>query len=219
MPMRKLMLISLLFTQLAVLAQDPEFPDTRNKKEGFIRVQDKTIRADLASFAMAGLDESAGKLPLRSLTLKNIGKDSVVFEGSGIFVKIKSGPFDPSKHKLGYYTNQDNQKKYLTKIDSRPFYGDYGKVPKTRIDQLTVLFGADTVVIPREAYADLFNPIFSYNEGGVEKYINNVYLSADGKRVYVYMLKREMGGSYEVTWVFQDGKYLRRVVDFGFLKN
>jgi len=33
------------------------------------------------------------------------------------------------------------------------------------------------------------------------------------------MLKREAGGSYEVTWVIQNGKYLRRVVDFGFLKN
>lgn len=217
--MRRLFLLPALFISLVSLAQEPEFPDTRTKKEGFARVQDKSIRADLASFAMAGLDESAGKLPLRSLQLKALGKDSVAFEGNGIFVKIKSGVFDPSKHKFRYYTNQDNQKKYLTKIDGKPFYGDYGKMPATTIESVTVLFNADTVHIPKVAYADLFNPIFSYNEGGVEKYINNVYLSADGKRVYIYMLKRELGGSYEVTWVIQDGKYLRRVVDFGFLKN
>jgi hypothetical protein len=45
-----------------------------------------------------------------------------------------------------------------------------------------------------------------------------VYRSADGKRIYIYMLKRETGGSYEVTWVIQDKKYLRRIIDFGFLK-
>jgi hypothetical protein len=82
-----------------------------------------------------------------------------------------------------------------------------------------VITGADTLNLPKEAFTDLYNPIFSYTENGVQKYINNVYLSADGRNVYIYMLKREAGGSYEVTWVIQDGKYIRRVVDFGFLKN
>jgi hypothetical protein len=217
--MHKILLFAGLLMSVAAIAQDPEFPDTRNKRESFTRVQDKAIRSDLASFAMAGLDESAGKQPLRSLKLTGLGKDSIEFGGTGMEVKIKAGTFDPSKHKLGFYTNQDNNKKYLTRIDSRPFYGDYGKVPVTTIDNITVLFGTDTVAIPKEAYADLYNPIFSYNENGVEKYINNVFLSADGRTVYIYMLKREFGGSYEVTWVIQDGKYLRRVVDFGFLKN
>ena len=204
---------------ITTLAQEPEFPDTRNKRESFTRVQDKAIRADLASFAMAGLDESAGKQPLRSLKLTGVGKDSIAFEGNGIQVRVKAGTFDATKHKLGYYTNQETEKKYLTRIDGKPFYGDYGSMPKTTIDKITVLFGADTIGIPKEAYADLYNPIFSYNENGVEKYINNVFLSADGRTVYIYMLKREFGGSYEVTWVIQEGKYLRRVVDFGFLRN
>ncbi len=201
------------------MAQDPAFPDVRNKRESFTKIQDKSVRADIASFAMAGLDESAGKHPLRKLELKAIGNDSIAFEGNGITVKIKSGFFDATKYKLGYYTNTETGKKYLTKINGKPFYGDYGTIPKTTIASITVLFGADTVTIPAEAYADLYNPIFSYNENGVQKYINNVFLSADGKKVYIYMLKREAGGSYEVTWVLQDGKYVRRVVDFGFLKN
>ncbi len=52
----------------------------------------------------------------------------------------------------------------------------------------------------------------------MEKSHNSVLVSADGRKIYIYMLKRESGGSYEVTWVIQDKKYLRRVVDFGFLK-
>ncbi len=217
--MRNVLLAAALIISSICVAQEPEFPDTRNKREGFSRVQDKAIRADLASFAMAGLDESAGKLPLRTVALKGVGRDFIAFEGNGIKVRIQAGDFDESKHKLGYYTNQDTKKKYLTRIDGKPFYGDYGRMPETTIETVTVLFGTDTVAIPREAYADLYNPIFSYDENGVQKYINNVFLSADSRTVYIYMLKREAGGSYEVTWVIQDGKYARRVVDFGFLRN
>lgn len=217
--MQRILLFAGLLLSISAIAQEPEFPDTRNKREGFSRLQDKAIRSDLASFAMAGLDESAGKQPLRSLKLVGVGKDSIAFEGNNLSIKIKAGVFDPSKHKLGYYTNQETEKKYLTKIDSRPFFGDYGKVPNTTIESVTVLSGTDTIAIPKEAYADLYNPIFSYKENGVEKYINNVFLSADGRTIYIYMLKREFGGSYEVTWVIQNGTYLRRVVDFGFLRN
>lgn len=76
----------------------------------------------------------------------------------------------------------------------------------------------DTVAIPPSAYFDLYNPIFAFYDKGVQKSQDKVYLSNDGRRVYVYLLKQEAGGSYEVTWVIQDKKYIRRVVDFGFLK-
>jgi hypothetical protein len=217
--MRTFLLTIGLLISFFSFAQDPEFPDLRSKKDMFMKIPDKAIRSDISSFAMAGLDESAGKQPLRSLSLKGVGYDSIAFEGNGLQVKIKAGVFDASKHKLTYYTNSDNNRKYLTKIDNKAYFGNYGKVPETTIESVTVIAGADTLNIPKEAYADLYNPIFSYTENGVQKYINNVYLSADGKNVYIYMLKREAGGSYEVTWVIQDGKYTRRVVDFGFLKN
>jgi hypothetical protein len=90
------------------------------------------------------------------------------------------------------------------------------KAPKTTIENVTVVIDQDTVPIPATAFYDLYNPIFTVDEGGVQKSNNKVYLSADGRKVYVYMLKQEAGGSYEVTWVIQDKKYLRRVVDFGF---
>jgi hypothetical protein len=217
--MRTVLLTAGLFISAFCVAQDPEFPDIRSKKDMFIKIQDKAVRSDISCFSMAGLDEGVGKQPLRSLSLKGVGNDSIEFEGNGLLVKIRAGVFDASKHKLTYYTNTDNNKKYLTKIDNKPYFGDYGKLPNTTIESVTVLHGSDTIAIPKEAYADLYNPIFSYEENGVQKYINNVYLSADGRNVYIYMLKREAGGSYEVTWVIQDGKFTRRVVDFGFLRN
>lgn len=212
-------MFSVLLIGNVLLAQDPDFLDTRSKREAFARIQEKDIRRDISCFAMAGLDEGVGKQPLRSLKMIGFSSDSMAFEGNNISVKIKAGTFDASKHKLNYFTNSETNKKYLTRIDGRPYYGDYGRMPNTTVESVTVLFGADTVAVPKEAYSDIYNPIFSYTENGVEKYINNVYLSADGRIVYIYMLKREQGGSYEVTWVIQDGKYVRRVVDFGFLRN
>lgn len=91
-------------------------------------------------------------------------------------------------------------------------------MPKTQIANVTVIIDRDTIAIPPAAYTDLYNPIFSFYDKGVQKSQDKVYLSNDGRKVYVYLLKQEVGGSYEVTWIIQDKKYLRRVVDFGFLK-
>lgn len=194
-------------------AQNDDYPDYRSKKDIFTRIVEKDIRGDIASYSMGGIDESIGKNPLKTVPITSMGSNFISFANDDIHVTIAGGVFDPSKHKLGYY-----DEKYLVKIDNKPYFGNYGKVPNTTIQNVTVVIDADTVSIPATAYLDLYNPIFSVTEGGVQKSNNKVYLSADGHKVYVYMLKQEAGGSYEVTWVIQDKKYLRRVVDFGFLK-
>jgi len=196
-----------------VLAQTFDHPDYRSKRELFTRIIEKDIRSDVASFSMGGIEESVGKPPLRSLSVSNAGSNFIAFQGDNISVEIKAGIFNPAKHRLGFY-----DEKYLVKIDNKGYFGDYGKLPRTTIEQVTLIINRDTVNVPQVALYDLYNPIFSYKEKGQEKSNNNVFISADGKRTYVYMLKREAGGSYEVTWIFQDGKYLKRVVDFGFLK-
>jgi hypothetical protein len=195
------------------IAQSGDYPDYRSKKELFSRIIEKDIRSDIASFSMAGIDESVGKLPLKSLPITGFGTDYITFAGNNVQVKVSSAPFDKTKHKLGFY-----EEKYLVKIDNKPYFGDYGKVPRTTIENVMVVIDRDTVAIPPAAYNDLHNPIFSFYDKGVQKTQNKVYLSNDGHKIYVYMLKREEGGSYEVTWVIQDKKYVRRVVDFGFLK-
>jgi hypothetical protein len=209
--MRIVFTLSIVLSTLVATAQD--YPDYRSKKEIFPRIVEKDIRSDVASFSMGGIEESVGKLPLKSIPVVKSGPDFISFANENLQATIKGGVFDKTKHKLSFY-----EEKYLVKIDNKPYFGDYGKVPKTTIEEVTVIINRDTIVIPPAAYADLYNPIFTYREGGVEKSYNSIYLSADGRKIYVYMLKREAGGSYEVTWVIQDKKYLKRVVDFGFLK-
>jgi hypothetical protein len=201
------------FFSFSAFAQNDDIPDYRSKKDFFARIIEKDIRGEIASFSMGGIDESVGKLPLKTLPITSLANDNITFSGNDIEVKITGVPFDKTKHKLGFY-----EEKNLVKIDNKPYFGDYGKVPRTAIGSVSVIIDRDTVAIPPAAYFDLYNPIFSFNDKGVQKTQNKVFLSNDGRRIYVYMLKRETGGSYEVTWVIQDKKYLRRVVDFGFLK-
>ena len=210
--MRSIYLVMLVYLSNSGVAQNNDFPDYRSKKDVFTRIIEKDIRSDIASYSMGGMDESIGKLPLKTIPITASGSNFISFSGNNIQVTITAASFDPKKHKLGYYD------KYLTKIDNKAYYGDYGKVPKTVIESVRIIVDKDTVAVPPTAFNDLYNPIFTFNERGVEKSQNKVYLSADGRKIYVYMLKPETGGSYEVTWVIQDKKYLKRVVDFGFLK-
>ncbi|HYJ38356.1 MAG TPA: hypothetical protein VEV87_07050 [Chitinophagaceae bacterium] len=204
----------LLIASLVSFSQDREFPDYRSKKENFSRIQEKDIRSDVACFAIGGMDESIGKGKLVSVPATKYGSDFITFSGNNLQVTITAGTFDESAHKYTYYN-----KVHLVKIDAKPFYGSYDEKPETTIQSVVVLLNKDTIPIPQAAYADLYNPEFTYTDkSGVVKSYNNVYLSADKKTVYIYMLKRSPKSNYEVTWVIQDKKYLRRVVDFGFFK-
>lgn len=212
----------LLFTSafMVSFAQDRDFPDYRSKKENFLRMQEKVIRAEVASFTMGGMEEGVGKGTLFNVPPTSYGNDYIVFSNDNVNVTIKAAPFDPSKHKLQYYA-----KEHLVRIDGKPYYGVYGEVPRTQIESITVIVDKDTIAIPPIAYADLYEPDFTYRDksGGVKSY-NKVLLSSEtkngprGERIYIYMLNRDPQGSYEVTWVIENKKYVRRVIDFGFLK-
>lgn len=205
----------ILFFQSELFCQNDDYPDYRSKRESFVRILEKDIRSDIASFAIGGLDESVGLNPLHTIPVSAITNNSITFTDNKISVRITTKAFTASQHKLSFY---DEPKTYLVKIDNKPYFGDYGKVPKTIVDSVQIIMGRDTVNVPQTALNDLANPILSFTENGKQKTNNKVYLSADGRKIYVYMLKTELGGSYEVTWIIQDKQYIKRVVDFGFLK-
>lgn len=195
-----------------IAAQD-DLPDYRNKKDNFLKVKEKDIRNDLASFAIAGIEERIGKKPLQDIPARNYTGTSLIFEEGNIKVIITAGIFDPSKHRL------DSVENYLVKIDRKPYFGNYGSVPRYTIASVSLIIDKDTVHVPQTALFDLYSPTFAYRDGGgIPKTFNAVYLSADKKTIYVYMLNKEDRGSYEVTWVFRDKAYLRRVVDSNILK-
>jgi hypothetical protein len=80
-----------------------------------------------------------------------------------------------------------------------------------------LIIRGDTIAIPETAYKDLFNLNFTYLDKGVERTTDAVYISTTGQRVYIYLFSRDRKGSYEVTWIIQDRRYLRRILDYDLL--
>ena len=120
--------------------------------------------------------------------------------------------FDPTKHKVTWYND-----KYAVKLDNHAFFGTENTLPKHSITSVVAIIGGDTVIVPQAAFVDLYEPHLYYTDAkGKTKTYCNVYMSADRRKYYIYMLNGNGTGRYEVTWVIQDKHYLRRIVDWGF---
>jgi hypothetical protein len=202
-------LSAILFSTFCI-AQD-DMPDSRRKTESFSRFHYQDIRPDLATFTLAGISESVGAAPLKKITYSSLTNNAITFDGDGIKAKVVIAPFDPKKHKLNF------DEKYLIRIDRRPYYGGYPNVPTTYISEVSMIINNDTVLIPPIAYFDLYNLQFTYPDKGVERTRDAIYISKDGHNVYLYLFSKDNTGSYEVTWIIQDKKYLRRVLDYNLM--
>ncbi len=193
------------------IAQKNDMPDYRTKKESFTKMSDKTLRADLGFFTIGGIEESIGKLPLKKLSPFSYTKNFMSFKGDNVEVSVTIGPFAENGRKIMRVEDD------VVKIAGKPYFGDYGNLPRTEIKSVLVLIGKDTIVIPPLAYGDLYNLNFTYRDkSGTERTANGVFFSKDEKRMYIYLLIRDATGSYEVTWIIENKQYLRRVVDYGF---
>lgn len=192
-------------------AQD-DIPDYRSKKDNFLKMQEKDIRADLSQFTFGGISESLTKHRLDAVPLIGSKDDAIIFSNDTVTVQIITGNFDPTKHKVIWFDD-----KYAVKLDNHAFYGTENAVPKHTITSVVAIIEGDTVVVPQTAFADLYEPKLYYKDAkGSTKTFCNVYRSLNKRNYYIYMVNGEGTGRYEVTWVIQDKKYLRRIIDWGF---
>ena len=195
----------------AAFAQD-DIPDYRTKKDNFLKMQEKDIRADLSQFTFGGISESLTKHRLDAIPLLGVKDDVILFSNDTVTVQIATGNFDPTKHKVTWFDD-----KYAVKLDNHAFWGTEHTVPKHTISSIVAVIEADTVVLPQAAFADLYEPQFYYTDSkGAKRTYCNVFRSLDKRKYYIYMLNGTGTGRYEVTWVIQDKKYLRRVIDWNF---
>ena len=202
------------FNSIAQEVQKPkknyEYQDTRKKTESFAKLP-ADIKAELSTFTFSGIDVGIKKEPLPKISYSSIGNDFITFDTSDIKVKITTAPFVVGKHKMDY------DEGYLIRIDRKTYYGNYSVVPKTYISNMQIIMGKDTVVIAPVAYVDLYNLNFAYADKGTQRTTNGIYRSANPHRLYLYLFCKDNTGSYEVTWIIYDKKFVRRVLDYGFM--
>src|SRR4030095_16539978 len=101
-----------------LFAQDDNIPDYRSKKDNFLKMQEKDIRADLSQFTFGGISESLIKHKLNALPLESVNSDAIIFSRDTVAVQITTGNFDPTKHKVSWYAD-----KYAVKLDNHAFWG------------------------------------------------------------------------------------------------
>ncbi len=203
-------MLSFVFANAQKAKKNYEFTDTRKKTETYAKLP-PDIRADLASFTFSGIDESIGKKPLQKIPFTAFGEKYMTFEGDDIKATLTTSAFEAWKHKLDY----DEQ--YIIKIDKKPYYGGYGAMPKNYLSKITMTIGKDSVIFPPAAYTDLNNLNFTYNDKSTQRSASGIYKSQNGHRVYLYFFCKDNTGSYEVTWIIQDKRFVRRVLDYDFM--
>lgn len=214
-----LIAISLIYSFTSV-AQKPEkvpkpkknyeYTDTRKQNESFAKLP-PDLKAEFSTFTFSGIDAGIKKEQLVKIPFSSVGADFMTFEAPDIKATITTAPFDAKKHKI------EDDEGYPIKIDKKTYYGGYGTMPKKYINNVLIIMGKDTVAIPPAAYADLYNLNFDYNDKGIKKSVNGIYRSVNPHRIYFYFFCKDNTGSYEVTWIIYDKKYVRRILDYGFM--
>jgi hypothetical protein len=132
------------------------------------------------------------------------------FSEKGIDVLIKAEPFYPMLHKLEYLPNSKNQ--VLKKIDGRPFWGTHGMMPERKVLDVIVTLRGKIIRIPQTATDGIYNPNF----GCFGLFCSSaIYYTKDQKRIYIAMQNSDGAGYYQVVWVFEDGKYVGRIIELG----
>lgn len=133
-----------------------------------------------------------------------------------IEIKIEKGVFEPSKHNLELadtvykYIHEQKRVDYLEVkniIDGRYSYGVDGTMPESEIKSMTIKWNGQSLTIPDTAYSNLYQPHLCLDYLVVES-----YLTKDNKNLYIYISGSDAAGGYSVKFVFDNKKYLTRIV-------
>ncbi len=190
-------------------------PDSKGFYESFFSLGDSIIRREIGSFTFTGsLVGLSGRADLTELDVLSQTEYTITIGTDDVKVHIARGHFMSSAHRLSYYGPYG----YVYMIDGRNFWGFDGRVPEMRLYSVNVFFGERRVSVPQSAQNDIYEPNFCFRPRmfrPVECY-PRVFQSVDGRRLYIYMLNSRIPSLYEVCWIFIDGKYAGRIVDYAY---
>jgi len=213
--MKSILLAFLSLIPFSLLAQQEMYEALwrEEAKEGFDHLPKGTLRKEIACFSSFGESEKNNSIKPGKTSVISSEKNQMTFKRENITVTIRRKSFDKSKYKI-----KKDENGYVAAINGKHLFGVDGGMPSTAIQSVQVIIDKDTLRLPPTAYTNLFEPSFCgvqvVEEG--QWGCPQIYISADKKRIYIFSTHSDAAGAYEVTWVIQDKKYLRRVVDGGY---
>ena len=114
-----------------------------------------------------------------------------------IKVRVNTSSYLSRKHKFFKIDNDT----YL--IDGKRFWGTDGEIPKTGISSVHISIDNIPVILPVNAYNDLYEPhleTLSFTHG-------------PGNTIYISMNNSDGAGGYTIIWIIKDNKYYDRYID------
>lgn len=122
----------------------------------------------------------------------------------GYEVYMSGKNFDSKNHKVN-----ESERFTCLRIDNHIFWGTDEGFPAEEIDKFEIKNNGKSILIPKIDYCNLDNPL---RFGGKKRH--GVFL-ADSKEHYVIFILfgSDGAGSYNASFIFKDGKYLRLIVE------
>jgi hypothetical protein len=205
--MRILITIGLtILTTLSGFSQDWEKRFRQELFESLVNPADSVYVMDRKPLERIAGIKCNGKVFMINSTAKN---------GDKIEIKIEKGDFEPMKHQI--YLNDTipeivngrklyNMLKVKNLIDNRYSYGIDGTMPRSEIKSLAIKWNEINLSIPDSSFSNLYQPHLCLDYLPVEVYLfKNEFL-------FIYISGSDAAGSYSVKFVFDNKKYLTRII-------
>jgi len=132
--------------------------------------------------------------------------------GDKIFVLIKEGKFEPTKHKLNLsdtvykFINNKKQVDYLVVknlIDDKQAFGIDGVVPNKEFRELKIKWDDKWLTIPDSSFKNLYE---------IHPRTLETYVSKDKKLIYLYISGSDGAGGYSIKFVFDKTGFKTRLI-------
>ena len=112
--------------------------------------------------------------------------------------------FEKSKHIFKYDKEEKDQ---IVLIDNKQYWGTDGEMPKTEYESIKLVVGGKGIVLPKSAFANLYEPNLSMTQ---------VHYDKTNSILYILSENSDAAGSYEVIWKVEKGIYKERFIAYGF---
>lgn len=140
----------------------------------------------------------------KEIKRKSINTNEVVLSNDSIEIKVTKATFEPKKH---HFTYSKENKKVITLIDKKHYYGTDGEVPKTQYEAVQVKINDKLIQLPKSATENLYEPS-----------LQNITVHHDEKSntIYIDAINSDGAGGYVVVWKIKNGKFDDRYIFYGF---
>lgn len=158
--------------------------------------------AQLGPYAEMAMPASLGDL--RELPLRNGSSLLAEFAGEGIRVRLEAQPFPRPEFV---------QRKGRFMLEGMPIHGWTIGTQHNRMSRVELVLDGVVTEVPETAFTDLFDVRLCEDGPSGPLHFALAARSVDGWRTYVLVQAGQGKEACLVTWVFEDGKYLYRMVD------